>query len=576
MGSCYEVQLYFGAFHHTQPCLTIYIQGSDSLVGGFTSLQNKLIRAMASLSVSDSPIEKRISESNLGETHEVLVHDYIAETRPWYKVPHLRLLSFAIFLITITSTNNGYDGSMLNGLQSLLHWQSAMGHPTGQKLGALNNGTLFGSIAALPIAPYLADYFGRRSVVFGGQFLTVVGAVLQGVSNNYGTFLGSRIILGFGSCIATIGSPTLISELAYPTHREVSTFVYNICWYLGAIIAAWVTYGTRLIDGHASWKIPSYLQGALPVIQLVLFWLVPESPRFYVAKGKIDKARAVLAKFHTGNSTDPRDIALVDFELKEIEAALERERQSNNSSYLDFITKKNFRKRGFLVVAVATMMQLSGNGLVSYYLVKVLISIGITSDKKQLEINGCLMIYNFVICVTCASLVRYFKRRTMFISCVAGMMLSYVIWTVLSALNQQRNFEDKSLANGVLAMIFFYYLFYDIGLNGLPFLYITEILPYSHRAKGINLMQATMLIVLVYNNYVNPIAMDAIDWKYYIVYCCILAAELVMVILTFPETSGYTLEEVAQVFGDEAPDLTNRHLPSVEEAKAETDHVEKV
>ncbi|SGZ56505.1 CIC11C00000001741 [Sungouiella intermedia] len=138
---------------------------------------------------------------------------------------------------------------------------------------------------------------------------------------------------------------------------------------------------------------------------------------------------------------------------------------------------------------VGVMMQLSGNGLVSYYLVKVLISIGITEEKKQLQINGCLMIYNFVICSTCASVVRYFKRRTMFIACVGGMLLSFVIWTILSAINQQRDFKDKSLSRGVLAMIFFFFLFYDIGLNGLPYLYVTEILPYSHRAKGLTIMQ---------------------------------------------------------------------------------------
>lgn len=531
---------------------------------------------MTDLSGSESPVEKKQEDINSLDGHEVSVEDYIAETRPWYKVPHLRLLSWAIFLITLTSTNNGYDGSMLNGLQSLSHWQDDMGHPQGQKLGALSNGTLFGSIAALPIAPFLTDKFGRRAVLFGGQFLTIVGAVLQGASTDYGFFLGSRIVLGFGSCIATVGSPTLISELAYPTHREVSTFIYNICWYLGAVLAAWVTYGTRTVDSDASWKVPSYLQGALPVFQLFFVWMIPESPRFYVAKGKIDKARAVLSKYHTGNSTDPRDIALVDFELKEIEAALEAERLNTDASYKDFVTKKRFRKRGFLVLAVAIMMQLSGNGLVSYYLVKVLESIGITEEKRQLEINGCLMIYNFVICAVCASVVRYFKRRTMFITCVAGMLLSYIIWTILSALNQQRHFEDTSLANGVLAMIFFYYLFYAIGLNGLPYLYITEILPYSHRAKGINLMQFGMLTVLVYNGYVNPIAMDAIEWKYYIVYCCVLAVELLVVIFTFPETSGYTLEEVAQVFGDEAPEMANRKLGVNDEAKTSLEHVEQV
>lgn len=524
------------------------------------------------MSHSNSLIEKVPATFEEPEVVEVKLSDLIREQRPFYKVGYLWKLIWAIFLITLTSTNNGYDGSMLNGLQSLQHWQREMGHPKGAILGALSNGTLFGSIAALPFAPYLNDKYGRWKIIFVGQFITVVGGILQGVSNSYGFFLGTRFILGFGSMLAAIGAPALISEIAYPPHREVSTFCYNICWYLGAIVASWVTYGTRNIDGKASWSIPSYLQAALPAVQLVFFWMVPESPRYYVAKGKSDLARQVLLKFHIGDSNDIQDQEFIDAELREIEAALEMERQQTHASYGDFFKIKSFRKRLFLICAIPTMMQLSGNGLVSYYLVKVLESIGITLATKQLQINGCLMIYNFVLCAVFASVSYRFKRRTMFITSVAGMLVSYILWTALSAVNQQRNFEDKSFANGVLAMIFIYYMFYDIGLNGLPFLYATEILPYSHRAKGLMIMQFVMSLVLVYNGFVNSIAMDAIQWKYYIVYCCILAVELVVVIFTFPETSGYTLEEVAKVFGDEAPEVTIKAV----RLKGSVDHVEKV
>lgn len=515
-------------------------------------------------------ISKEVTETHDFQ-HEFKLTDLIHEKRPWYKVSHLRKLVLAIFLITITSTNNGYDGSMLNGLQSLAHWQKEMGHPNGAILGNLSNGTVFGMVAATPFAPYLNDKFGRWKMIVLGEIICVIGGILQGVSNSYGFFLGARIVIGFGSCIAAVGSPALIAEIAYPTHRETSTYSYNVCWYLGAIVASWVTYGTRNIDGRNSWSIPSYLQAALPGIQVLLFWLVPESPRFYCAQGQREKARAVFVKYHIGGSTDAADIEFIEAELNEIEAALELERQHTHASYSDFFTKKSFLKRFYLVVAVSFMTQLSGNGLVSYYLVKVLESIGITSTKKQLQINGCLMIYNFVLCAAFASVASKFRRRTMFLTCMVGMLVSYILWTALSAVNEQRNFEDKGFANGVLAMIFIYYMFYDIGLNGLPFLYATEILPYSHRAKGMTILQFSVAICLIYNGYVNSIAMDAISWKYYIVYCCILAVELLLVYFTFPETSGYSLEEVARVFGDEAPDLS---LP--QEKKISLEHVEGV
>ncbi|SGZ47317.1 CIC11C00000005845 [Sungouiella intermedia] len=527
---------------------------------------------MSSLEPKDSLAKNSNEEFSPVGHHELSVEDFIHDKRPWYKVPHLRKMTFVIFLLTLSSTTSGYDGSVMNGLQSLLHWQSEMGTPTGDRLGHLANGVNFGCIIGVTIAPYICDHYGRRTLVFIGSTVAVIGAILQGCSNSYGFFLASRVVLGFGAVLSSVAAPVLISESAYPLHREASTFAYNVCWYLGAIIASWVTYGTRNINSNYAWKIPSFLQGVLPLVQVVFIFLIPESPRYLVKKGKVLEAEAVLRKFHAGGSTLPEDDALVQFELSEIESAIAAESEAAQSSYLDFIRVPRFRKRLFLVVFVAIMAQLSGNGLVSYYFVQVLRSIGITSTKRQLEINGCLMIYNFVICLTLTNLVTKFKRRVMFLTGCGGMLVCYVIWTILSALNEQAHFNNKSLANGVLAFIFLYYLFYDIGLNGLPFLYLTEVLPYSHRAKGINLMIFVTYSVLIFNGYVNTIAMDAIGWKYYIVYCCVNAVELVIVYFTFPETSGFTLEEVGQVFGDEVPDIKNKTLDN----KALTEHVEDV
>ncbi|ODV76853.1 hexose transporter [Suhomyces tanzawaensis NRRL Y-17324] len=496
-----------------------------------------------------------------------LIHEGIDELvkldKSWWKYSYLRNLHWFVFLITLTSTNNGYDGSMLNGLQSLSTWQKAMGHPKGQKLGALSNGALYGNLVSFLFASYVSDKFGRKWCIMGGNFLTLVGAVLQGASTNYAFFLVSRIILGFGSGIATVSSPPLISEIAYPTYRPVCTTFYNVCWYLGALVAAWVTYGTRTLGDEYAWKIPSYLQGFMPVFQIAFMYWVPESPRWLISKGKNDKAQEVLARIHTGNATDEKSRKLVAFEMQEIQSTLEMEKIMATSRYVDFITIKSYRKRIFLAIFTGIMMQLSGNGLVSYYLNLVLNSIGIRGEKEQLQINGGLMAYNLVVsCIIAASVAR-FRRRTLFLTCVSGMLITYILWTILSALNQQRNFEDKSFANGVLAMIFLYYLSYNIGINGLPFLYVTEILPYSHRAKGINIFQLTQQLVSVYNGYVNPIAMDAIQWKYYIVYCCILVVELLVVYFFYVETSGYTLEEVAKVFGDDPNEvLMPLHSPS--------------
>ena len=71
---------------------------------------------------------------------------------PWYKQRHLLLLNLAMIVPALSSTTNGYDGSLLNGLQSMDQWQNFFfpGGPNPTRLGSLGNGTIFGQILALP------------------------------------------------------------------------------------------------------------------------------------------------------------------------------------------------------------------------------------------------------------------------------------------------------------------------------------------------------------------------------------------------------------------------------------------
>lgn len=53
---------------------------------------------------------------------------------------------------------------------------------------------------------------------------------------------------------------------------------------------------------------------------------------------------------------------------------------------------------------------------------------------------------------------------------------------------------------------------------------------------------------LVILAFVNPIALDNIGWHYYIVFCCLLVGIFATVYFVFPETKGYSLEEITEIF----------------------------
>ena len=90
-------------------------------------------------------------------------------------VLHLRIiiLNAWIVLLLITSSTNGFDGSMMNGLQSLPQWQSAFNHPGSSMLGLLNAIQNIGALVGLPFTPYLSDGIGRRAAVLLGAGITV-------------------------------------------------------------------------------------------------------------------------------------------------------------------------------------------------------------------------------------------------------------------------------------------------------------------------------------------------------------------------------------------------------------------
>ena len=46
--------------------------------------------------------------------------------------------------------------------------------------------------------------------------------------------------------------------------------------------------------------------------------------------------------------------------------------------------------------------------------------------------------------------------------------------------------------------------------------YTLEIMPYAIRAKGLNVFSVVISLALIFNQYVNPIALDALGWKYYV------------------------------------------------------------
>ncbi|KAJ7113157.1 general substrate transporter [Mycena epipterygia] len=464
--------------------------------------------------------------------------------RKWYNNRRLMALHGWILLLLITSSTNGYDGSMMNGLQSLTQWEQYFKTPTKGKLGLLNAIQNIGALAGYPFAPYLSDGIGRKPTVFLGALIMVIATAVQTASQSVGMFIGARFLIGFGLTFAANAAPMLVTELSYPKYRASLTSTYNSLWYSGAIVAAWTTFGTFKINSTWAWRVPSALQALPSVLQVFLIWFVPESPRYLVSKGKETQALKTLAYYHAdSNEDDP----LVRYEFEEIKSAIEFDRTvASNVGWKSFLSSAGNRKRVRIIVAIAFFSQWSGNGLVSYYLNKVLTAIGVVDPTIQLLINGILNIWNLAWALLASSMVERFGRRVLFLTSAGLMTLFFVVQTICFA--RFRISGNEYAAHSVIAFIFLYYAAYDLAFTPLIVTYTLEILPYNIRAKGFNIFNFTISLTLIFNQYVNPIALDALNWKYYIVYCVWLACEFVFLYFFVIETKSRTLEETAAIF----------------------------
>lgn len=95
------------------------------------------------------------------------------------------------------------------------------------------------------------------------------------------------------------------------------------------------------------------------------------------------------------------------------------------------------------MLAVPAMAQICGNALISYYLEIVLRNIGTTNSNDQLKIDIGMTVYALCWSILSALNVDKFKRKTMFMGGYILMCISYVGWTILSAINRQSGFKNK-------------------------------------------------------------------------------------------------------------------------------------
>jgi MFS transporter, putative metabolite:H+ symporter len=165
-------------------------------------------------------------------------------------------------------------------------------------------------VGALVLAP-LADRFGRRDMLLFTLLLTGIGSLYNAFVPDYTNFVVARTItgLGIGADLALVNS--YINEVAPSAGRARYTSLIFIMSALGAFFGIWLglfltTEATPFPVGlpfalaganfSNGWRIMYIIGAALALVGILLRFQLPESPRWLIARGRVEEADAIVTR----------------------------------------------------------------------------------------------------------------------------------------------------------------------------------------------------------------------------------------------------------------------------------------
>ncbi|XP_069503852.1 solute carrier family 22 member 13-like [Ambystoma mexicanum] len=144
-------------------------------------------------------------------------------------------------------------------------------------------------LGALIFGP-LGDRIGRRPVILISLLLQLAFGVGAAFVENFYVYTALRCVVGAGVSGILINNLVLVAEWVGVSQRAYATIISHVCYAVGLMILAGLAYGIR------NWRLLQ-LVGSVPVALLFFFiWVLPESPRWLLMRGRSHKAKQLLQK----------------------------------------------------------------------------------------------------------------------------------------------------------------------------------------------------------------------------------------------------------------------------------------
>jgi SP family sugar:H+ symporter-like MFS transporter len=451
----------------------------------------------------------------------------------------------------------GYDTGTISGIIAMNYFKQTFGvlQANGQYIlpsastslivSILSAGTFFGALLGYPAS----DFLGRRWGLILACAIFSVGVVFQTAASSLPLFVVGRVVAGLGVGIISCIVPMYQSECAPKWIRGLIVSGYQWFITIGLLIAAIVNNGTKDINSYACYRIPIGIQLIWASILAIGMFILPESPRYLIMKGRIERAYHSQARLNSTKIDDPK----IDAEVKEIVANMELLAKYGTSTYLDCFKmgpQKNLL-RTLVGIFLQAWQQLTGINFIFYYGTTFFSTSGIAAPFL---LTIATNVVNVGMTIPGMLLIDKLGRRKILIIGAAGMLTcEYIVAIIGTIFGQSNDSAQKTL----IAFVCIYIAFFASTWGPAAWVVTGEIYPLAIRAKCMSLSSASNWLFNFALGYATPYMIDPdkgnLGPKVFFVWGSTCLGCLLFAIFCIWETKGLSLEQVDYLVRNSSP-----------------------
>lgn len=450
-------------------------------------------------------------------------------------------LGYVFFLSIVAALGGllfGYDTAVISGTIDQVSAQFGLDvMAQGWYVGC----ALIGSICGVSVAGLLSDRLGRRPTLFISAVLFSVSAIGCAIAPSLQALIVYRIIGGIGIGVVSIVAPVYISEISITRYRGQMVSLYQLAVTVGFLAAYLVNYlllqhsqaatattgWLSLIFVSEVWRGMLGMETLPALLFFLVIFLIPESPRWLITRGREDNARAIFARIYTTAEA-------VTTQIADTRSMLSAEVKSSWRSLL----RPGILKAVIIGVAIAILGQFMGVNAVLYYGPSIFKDAGMEDPLFSQVLVG---VVNCLTTVIAMLIIDRVGRKKLIYYGVSGMIASLIMIGIYFA-----TLHTWSLGAGFMLTFFLLYVFCcAISISAIVFVLLSEMYPNSVRGLAMSIAGLSLWIGTYLIGQLTPWMLSNLTPAGTFMLFAIMCLPYMLIIWKLvPETAGMSLEDI--------------------------------